>query len=113
MKSVLYTFFDLCLLALCVAWAVYGVEGAGNLYTLWAYFISAVTCFMLIVALFCGEAMFRSPVPKRRKEIIPILSCAQIFLLSWHGKMLVGALILFASCAFWIISQLVKEKVAE
>jgi len=108
MKSIIHTALDCCLVALCAAWLVYGIDGAGNLYRAWAWFISSISLIMILTAPIVKELKI-SKRPEWRKNIVALLSCTQLGLLFWHGQMLIGGLMTFSCCAFYVVSVCAKE----
>ena len=109
MKSIYHTFADAALIAICAAWLVYGFEPAGNIYTAWAWFLAVICTLMLLSLPLVKDKPIRHKKPKWRERIIPVATLAQIGLLFWHGQMLIGGLILYAGCAFFVVTVATKE----
>lgn len=95
MKSIIHTILDCCLVALCAAWLVLGVEGAGNVYTAFAWCIT-VMCVILILVWSELPKMKQTIRPQWRKQVDAALSLAQVVALFWFGEMLIGSLVLFS-----------------
>lgn len=108
MKSIIHTILDCCLVALCAAWLVYGIDGAGNVYVAWVWFIFTIS-FIMVLVLFSDVKLKISKRPEWRKKIIPVLSCVQLGLLFWNGQTLIGSLMTFSCCVFYIVGVCAKE----
>ncbi|MDY0227240.1 MAG: hypothetical protein RBR38_10465 [Desulfomicrobium apsheronum] len=99
MKSIIHTILDCCLVALCAAWLVFGVDGAGNIYTAWAWFVFCIALIMILVANKWDE-MKSIERPVWRKHINTGLSLSQLGILFWHGEMLIGGIMTFSCLVF-------------
>ena len=75
MKSITHDYC--CLVALCAAWLVLGVEGAGNVYTAFAWCIT-VMCVILILVWSELPKMKQTIRPQWRKQVDAALSLAQV-----------------------------------
>lgn len=108
MKFILYTFFDLALIGILGLWLFLGIEGAGNVYSAFVWFIFAM-CLLLLLAWSRLPEMKKTVRPVWRKRINTALSLVQIAALFWFGEMIIGSLLLFCC----VILGAVEDKVNE
>lgn len=109
MKSIIHTIANISILALCIAWVVYGIDGAGNVYTAFAWTIAAIALLMVLALPLVKDTPLRRKKPKWRKWINTSNWIVQTLMLFWFGEMLVGGLILFACLACGVVTVATKE----
>lgn len=95
MKFIAHTLFDLALIGVLGAWLALGIEGAGNVYTAFVWFVTVLSILTIFVWSELPKMKKRTR-PAWRKRVCAVLSLAQVVALFWFGEMFLGSLLLFS-----------------